>query len=80
MEAAMDHFHLTVAELPPLESITKCLLVSDIAKTCNVLGWFSPSTVLPFHRQGEHPSAVVIGVEGWLQFLHEFMTFGFSGV
>jgi len=35
----------TVAELPPLEAITKCLLVSDIAKTFDVLGWFSPSTV-----------------------------------
>lgn len=34
----MDHFHLTVADLPPLESVTKHLLVSDIAKTFNVLG------------------------------------------
>ena len=42
--AAIDHFCLTVAELPPLKAITKRLLVSDIAKTFNVLGWFSPST------------------------------------
>ena len=31
--ANMDHFRLTVAELPPIESITKHILVSDIAKT-----------------------------------------------
>lgn len=41
-----DHFRLTVADLPPLESITKRLLVSDIAKTFDVLGWFSPSTIV----------------------------------
>ena len=41
----MDHFRLKVAELPPLDNITKRLLVSDIAKTFDVLGWFSPCTV-----------------------------------
>ena len=40
-----DHFRLTIADPPPLESITKRALVSDIAKTFDVLGWFSPSTI-----------------------------------
>ena len=42
---SMDHFQLTVADLPPLENVTKRLLVSDIAKTFNVLGWFAPSII-----------------------------------
>ena len=41
----MDHFHLTFAKLPPLRNITKCMLISDIAKIFNVLGWFSPSVI-----------------------------------
>ena len=41
----MDHFRLTVADLPPLENVTKHLLVSDIAKTFDVLGWFAPSII-----------------------------------
>ena len=40
-----DHFRLTVANLPPLESITKRALVSDIARTFDALGWFSPSII-----------------------------------
>ena len=43
--ASMDNFCLTVADLPPLENMTKRLLVSDIAKTFDVLGWFAPSTI-----------------------------------
>ena len=39
--ATTDHFRLTVAELPPIERITKRILVSDIVKTFDVLGWFS---------------------------------------
>lgn len=38
----MDHFHLKIAELPHVDNITK---VSDIAKTFDVLGWFSPYTI-----------------------------------
>ena len=37
-----DHFHLTVSTLPPLKDITKRELVSDIAKTFDILGWFAP--------------------------------------
>ena len=40
-----DHFRLTVADLPPLTNVTKRLLVSDIAKTFDVLGWFSPAII-----------------------------------
>ena len=43
--AHLDLFRLTVADLPPLESITKRVLVSDIAKTFDVLGWFSPTII-----------------------------------
>ena len=42
----MDYFQLTIAELPPLERVTKRFLVSDVAKTFDVLGWFSPSTIM----------------------------------
>ena len=41
--ANLDLFHLTVADLPSTERvITKQLLVSDIAKVYDMLGWFSP--------------------------------------
>ena len=43
--AKKDHFRLTVAKPPPLETLTKRTLVSDIAKTFDVLGWFSPATI-----------------------------------
>lgn len=41
----MDHFRLTVARLPAVDGLTKRELVSDIAKTFDVLGWFSPTIV-----------------------------------
>ena len=44
--AASDHFRLTVASLPPIDTVTKRFLVSDIAKTYDVLGWFSPSIIV----------------------------------
>ena len=43
--ARMDHFRLTIAKLPPVDSLTKRALVSDIAKTFDVLGWFSPTII-----------------------------------
>ena len=47
-----DHFRLTVSEFPPLEAVTKRLLVSDIARVCDVLGWFSPSVInMKIHLQ-----------------------------
>ena len=44
--ANKDHFRLTIAEPPPREKLTKRGLTSDIAKTFDILGWFSPSTTL----------------------------------
>ena len=41
-----DYFKLTIASLPPLKSLTKCMLVSDVAKTFDTLGRFSPCIVL----------------------------------
>ena len=41
--AMKDHFKLAVTDTPPLESMTKRGLVSEVAKTYDVLGWFSPS-------------------------------------
>ena len=43
--SGLDHFRLTVAEIPKADNLTKRLLVSDIAKTFDVLGWFSPSII-----------------------------------
>ena len=43
--ASMDHFRLTVASLQETNNMTKRALVSDIAKTFDVLGWFSPSII-----------------------------------
>ena len=43
MECLQLHFHVSVTELPPIECITKRSLVSDVAKTFDVLGWYSPA-------------------------------------
>ena len=40
-----DQFQLTISKLPDLNGITKQQLVSDIAKTFDVLGWFSPTLI-----------------------------------
>ena len=37
--------YISIPEMPPLDSLTKCALVSDIAKTFDVLGWFSPMII-----------------------------------
>ena len=42
--AGLDHFRLTIAKLPPLD-VTKRMLVSDVAKTFDILGWFSPTVI-----------------------------------
>ena len=41
----MDHFRLTIAKLPPLDNVTKRVLISDVGKTFDVLGWFSPCMI-----------------------------------
>ena len=43
--SSTDHFCLTVAKLPSGENITKRALISDVAKTYDVLGWFSPTMI-----------------------------------
>ena len=43
--ANIDHFRLTVSSLQDTDNMTKRALVSDIAKTYDVLGWFSPSII-----------------------------------
>ena len=39
--SSSDYFRLTVTNLPDAENLTKRRLVSDIARTFDVLGWFS---------------------------------------
>ena len=41
-----DYFRLTIAEFPSVRILSKHTLVSDIAKTFDVLGWFSPSIIM----------------------------------
>ena len=43
--ASTDTFSLTVSTLPPFEVVTKRILVSDIAKVFDVVGWFAPALV-----------------------------------
>ena len=43
--SSTDHLRLTVAKLPSGENITKRALISDVAKTYDVLGWFSPTMI-----------------------------------
>lgn len=43
--ASSDSFRVSVTELPPIECITKRSLVSDVAKTFDALGWYSPAIV-----------------------------------
>ena len=40
-----DCFSLTTSDLSPIDAITKRSLVSDIAKTFDVLGWFAPAII-----------------------------------
>ena len=40
--SVLDHFRLNVANRLPHYQLTKRALVSDIAKTYDVLGWFAP--------------------------------------
>ena len=40
-----DCFRLSTSDLSPIDAITKRSLVSDIAKTFDVLGWFAPTII-----------------------------------
>ena len=41
----LDHFRLTVSSPPKPDDLTKRTLISDVARTFDVLGWFSPATI-----------------------------------
>ena len=41
--ALCEHFRVHVTKLPPIESMTKRSLVSDVTKTFDALGWYSPT-------------------------------------
>lgn len=43
--AGLDHFRITISDFPHLDNLTKRTLVSDIAKTFDVLGWVSPAII-----------------------------------
>ena len=43
--SSSDYFRLTVTNLPDAENLTKRRLVSDIARTFDVLRWFSPAII-----------------------------------
>ena len=43
--AATDTFHITTSEFPQSYFVTKRILVSDIAKVFDALGWIAPTTV-----------------------------------
>lgn len=43
--SSYDHFRLTVADLPQVNGLSKRALVSDIAKTFDVLGCYSPTII-----------------------------------
>ena len=41
----LDHFRLAIAMPPPLNNVTKQVLISDVGRMFDVFGWFSPCTV-----------------------------------
>ena len=53
---ALDHFCLTIADLPAPDIVTKRILISNIAKIFDAFGWFSP---------------IIINIENLLQRLWE---------
>ena len=40
-----ENFRITVAELDHRDVVTKRMLISDISKTFDILGWFSPTII-----------------------------------
>ena len=43
--SVLDHFRLSVVERSLPESLTKRALVSDIARTYDIMGWFAPTII-----------------------------------
>ena len=72
----MDHFHLTIAKLPTLDNVTKRVLISDVCKTFDVLGWFSPCMIkmkLLFQQLWE------LKLDWTTRFQMQFENHGFAG-
>ena len=42
---ATNTLHITISKMPPSGTVTKRILVSDIAKVFDILGWIAPATV-----------------------------------
>ncbi len=42
--SSKDHFRLTISDPPSTDNLSKRNLVSDVAKTFDVFGWFAPTT------------------------------------
>ena len=45
-KTSTDQFHLAISQAPVHGSITKRMLISDIARIFDILGWFSPVVIL----------------------------------
>ena len=43
--ATSDLFHLTVSSFPQVDTLTKRVLISSIARIFDVLGWYAPSVI-----------------------------------
>ncbi len=74
--SSLDHFRLTVADLPAQRLLTERALASDIARTFDVLGWFSPAVVKAkflLQRFGRK------GSSGMTQCLQQWNGYGCSG-
>ena len=41
----MDHFHLKIAKLPPVANVTRFFLESNVTRTSDALGLYSPYTI-----------------------------------
>ena len=75
----LDHFRITVSRISAAKDFTKRTLVSDIARTFDVLGWFAPSVIklkILLQRVWEHkvdwddtvPTEII---DDWLQWKSE---------
>ena len=62
-----DQFHLTVASLPTQQNITKRLLVSEVAKLFDVLGWFSPAVIKATYSDSRLIGMIPCLLDVWTQ-------------
>jgi hypothetical protein len=69
----LDHFRLAVTQPPLSDVATKRIIVSDIAKTYDVLGWFSPKVKILLQKLWEQRWT------GMTPFLSRSMRYGLDG-